>query len=201
MIRYANVFIAVLTIAVMAVASFAQTDSQPKPDTAAVKPDRVGKPDTVYAEIGTINPDNWTITVSVANDEPVVGISVPLRMTAGLNRIVADSALFTGGRMASFAQRFFRADTAIQCVLVGGIANLGGPRVQMTAGSGRIVTIFVSSLEKKPIEKLTVDTTTVNPSNSLQIVSDSMMGAAPDSPRIEQKDRLIVPVFVVRKAK
>ena len=71
----------------------------------------------------------------------------------------------------------------------------------MTPGSGRIVTIFVSSLEKKPIEKLTVDTTTVNPSNSLQIVSDSMMGAAPDSPRIELKDRLIVPVFVVRKAK
>ena len=201
MIRYANVFIAVLTIAVMAVASFAQTGSQPKPDSAAVKPDRVGKPDTVYAEIGTINPDNWTITVSVANDEPVVGISVPLRMTAGLNRIVADSALFTGGRMASFAQRFFRADTAIQCVIVGGIAILGGPRVQMTPGSGRIVTIFVSSLEKKPIEKLTVDTTTVNPSNSLQIVSDSMMGAAPDSRRIEQKDRLIVPVFVVRKAK
>jgi len=201
MTRYANVFILVLAVFVLAMTAAAQTGKPPKPDSAAGKPDRVGKPDTVYAEVGSIDPINWTITVSVANDEPVVGISVPLRMTAGLNRIVADSAIFTGGRIAHFAQRFFRADTAIQCVLIGGIANMGGPRVQLTPGVGRIVTIFVSSLEKKPLEKLNVDTTTVNPSNSLQIVADSILGAAPDSPRIDQKDRLIVPVFVVRKAK
>ncbi len=200
MTRYSNVFIVILAFASVALSALAQTAEPPK-SAAAEKPDRVGKPDTVYAEIARINPDNWTITVLVANDEPVVAISVPLRMTAGLNKIVADSALFTGGRIANFAQRFFRADTAIQCVLVGGIANMGGPRIQLTPGTGRVATIFVSSLEKKPIEKLTVDTTTVNPSNSLQIVSDSMMGASPDSPRIEQKDRLIVPVFVVRQAK
>ncbi len=201
MTRYANVLTIVLAVVILAITSLAQTAEPPKPDSVDNRPDRVGKPDTVYAEIGSIDANNWTITVSVANDEPVVGISVPLRMTAGLNKIVADSALFTGGRIINFAQKFFRADTAIQCVLVGGIANMGGPRIQLTAGTGRIATIFVSSLEKKPIEKLAVDTTTVNPSNSLQIVTDSMLGAAPDSPRIEQKDRLIIPVFVVKQSK
>ena len=199
--RCANVFYLVLALFALVAIVTAQTGQPAATDVAAEKPDRVGKPDTVYAEIGSINPNTWTITVSVVNDEPIVGISVPLRMTAGLNKIVADSAIFTGGRIANFSQRFFRADTAIQCVLVGGIANMGGPRVQMTAGSGRIATIFVSSLEKKPLEKLTVDTTTVNPANSLQMVSDSMLGASPDSPKIEQKDRLIVPVFVVRQSK
>ena len=201
MTRYAHVLFVIIAMALMSMTALAQTGQPAGSDAAPLKTDRVGKPDTVFAEIGTIDPNNWTITVSVVNDEPVVGISVPLRMTAGLNRIVADSAIFTGGRIANFAQRFFRADTAIQCVLVGGIANMGGSRVQMTAGSGRIATIFVSSLEKKPLEKLTVDTTTVNPSNSLQIVADSILGASPDSPKIDRNDRTNVPVFVVRQSK
>jgi hypothetical protein len=201
MTRYAKVFYLLIALVAMVAIVSAQTEQPAKTEAAAEQPDRVGKPDTLYAEIGSVNPNTWTITISVANDEPIVALSVPLRMTAGLNKIVADSAIFTGGRIAKFAQKFFRADTAIQCVLIGGIANMGGPRVQMTAGTGRVATIFVSSLEKKPIEKLSVDTTTVNPSNSLQMVSDSMLGASPDSPKIDRKDWLIVPVFVVRESK
>ena len=201
MTRYAKVFYLLIALVAMVAIVSAQTEQPAKTEAAAEQPDRVGKPDTLYAEIGSVNPNTWTITISVANDEPIVALSVPLRMTAGLNKIVADSAIFTGGRIATFAQKFFRADTAIQCVLIGGIANMGGPRVQMTAGTGRVATIFVSSLEKKPIEKLSVDTTTVNPSNSLQMVSDSMLGASPDSPKIDRKDWLIVPVFVVRESK
>lgn len=201
MTRYAKVIYLLSALMALVAIVSAQTDQPAATAAAPEMPDRVGKPDTLYAEIGSINPNTWTITVSVANDEPLVGFSVPFRMTAGLNKIVADSAIFTGGRAANFARKFFRADTAIQCVLIGGLANFGGPHLQMTPGSGRIATIFVSSLEKKPIEKFTVDTTTVNPSNSLQLYSDSILGAAPDSPKIESKDRTIVPVFVVRESK
>ena len=100
MTRYANVFILVLAVFVLAMTAAAQTGKPPKPDSAAGKPDRVGKPDTVYAEVGSIDPINWTITVSVANDEPVVGISVPLPMTAGLNRMNLPRPASTGRFLA-----------------------------------------------------------------------------------------------------
>jgi hypothetical protein len=188
MTRYAHaLFIALAVVALASVVS--------------AQPDKLGKVDTVIAEIGKIDVDHWTITLSLVNDESVVGFSVPLRMTAGLNRIVADSAVFAGGRVANFAQNFFRADTAIQCVLVAGVANLVGPKKRLAPGSGRIATIYVSSLEKKPMEKLDVDTTTVNPNNSLQLMADSIQGAPPDTTKVPQADRLFVPAFVVRKAK
>jgi hypothetical protein len=188
MTRYAQVLLLALMVGVLASAASAQ-------------PDKLGKPDTLFAEIGRLDVSHWTITLSLTNDESVRAFSVPLRMTAGLNKIVADSAVFAGGRAADFAQKWFRADTAIQCVLVAGVASVAGPRKRLAPGTGRFVTIYVSSLEKKPIDKLDVDTTTVNPSNSLQMMADSIQGTPPDTTKVPQADCLFVPAFVVRKAK
>jgi len=63
------------------------------PMLVSAQVDYFGKPDTVYADIAKIDNSNWTITVSYTNDESVIGLSVPLKMTAGLTRIVADSAV------------------------------------------------------------------------------------------------------------
>jgi hypothetical protein len=171
------------------------------PLAAVAQVDKIGKVDTLYAETSKLDADHWTITVSFFNDEAVVGLSVPLRMTAGLNRIVADSAVFTGGRVENFSIKAFRADTAIQCVLLGMLANTAGPKKTLAPGNGRVATIYVSSLEKKPIEKLDVDTTTVNPSNSLLAIADSIQGSGADTTRIDRQNVTIVPAFVFKKPK
>ncbi len=172
------------------------------PLLASAQVDKIGKPDTLVAEIGKIDPLHWTITVSLTNDEYILGLSVPLKMTAGLNRVVADSAVFVGGRVANFAIRAFRADTAIQCVLLGAVASVGGPKVRLEPGTGRLATIFVSSLDKKPIEKLAIDTTTMHPNNSLMAIADSVQGTPPDTTVIsDQKSTIIIPAFVIKFAK
>ena len=130
------------------------------PVAASAQIDNFGVADTIYAEIAKINDLNWSITLIYANDENVEGFSIPFKMTSGLNRIVADSVIYTGSRVEHFAYKTFRPDTAIQCVTIGLIANLGPTRKMVTPGKGRIATIFVSSLDDKPIETLSIDTTT-----------------------------------------
>ncbi len=168
------------------------------PAFVSAQVDHFGKPDTVYAEVAKIDDHNWAITISCTNDEPVAGLAVPLKMTAGLTRIVADSAVYTGGRVEKFAYKAFRADTAIQCVLLGMVANLGPTDNVLAPGKGRLATVFVSSLDKKLIEKLAVDTTTLQPNNSLMIVADRVeLNKSGDSISPELNENLqILPAFV-----
>ncbi len=171
------------------------------PAVAAAQVDAFGKTDTVYAEMEKVSSNSWTITINCTNDESIVGLSVPLRMTAGMTRVVADSAIYTGGRVETFDYKGMRADTAIQCVTLGMIANLGPTHKTLEPGSGRLVTIFVSSLDKKPIEKLDVDTTTTNPNNSLMVIASNVQGGAtPDTiPIADRKKTEIRPAFVVKQ--
>jgi hypothetical protein len=120
-------------------------------------------------------------------------------MTAGLNRIVADSAIYTGGRVDHFAYKGFRADTAIQCVTLGLLANMGPSKNKLEPGQGRLVTVFVSSLEQKPIEKLVVDTTTTNPNNSLMVVAGMITPDGDTVAMADSKQRTIRPHFFVIK--
>lgn len=172
------------------------------PVVSMAQTDPFGAPDTIYADIAKIDDFHYSITISCFNDENVVGIAVPFKMSAGLNKIVADSAVYTGGRIvkASWAYPGFRPDTAIQCVTLGMIANLGPTENKLEPGSGRLVTVFVSSLEDKKIENLTVDTTTTAPSNYLMMIVDRLQGEPPDTTALEFNDRQIVPEWVVRQS-
>ena len=168
------------------------------PMIASAQVDGFGKPDTLFAELSKIDNQNWSITISITNDEPIVGLAVPLKMTAGPNRIVADSAIYTGGRIENFAFKNYRPDTTIQCVTLGMVANLGPTHNFLAAGNGRLVTIFVSSLDDKTIEKLIVDTTTTSPNNSLMVMADQFQGA--DTISYNDRERLkIFPAFVVKQ--
>jgi len=169
--------------------------------TAFGQSDKYGKVDTVYADLARVDDYHWTVTISITNDEALVGLSIPFRMTAGLNRITADSASYAGGRVEDFTYPGFRCDTAIQCVTLGMIANLGPTHKRLEPGSGRLVTVFISSLEDKVIEKLVVDTTTTHPSNSLMVITDTMQGEPPDTFRIPQTEREVIPAWVVRYEK
>ncbi|MCH7689627.1 MAG: hypothetical protein IIA17_01105 [candidate division Zixibacteria bacterium] len=165
--------------------------------------DNYGKTDTLYADVEKIGESSWTITISLTNDEYIGGMSVPLRMSAGTVKIVGDSAIYTGGRVDHFTMKLFRPDTAIQCITLGMVANLGPTNKTLTPGSGRLVTIYVSSLDGSPIEKLIVDTATTSPNNSLMLVAERIqLTDPPDTiPLGESKKQEIIPVFVVRTPK
>jgi len=171
------------------------------PMFASAQVDHFGVVDTVYADVAKLDDHNWTITVSYTNDESVVGLSVPLKMTAGLNRVIADSAVYTGGRVEKFSYKGFRADTAIQCVMLGMIANLGPTQIVLPSGNGRLVTVFVSSVENKPINKLVVDTATLHPNNSLLVIADrSQLDPEADTVPVHMSKKLeIIPAFVARQ--
>jgi hypothetical protein len=137
--------------------------------------------------------------VSYTNDEPIIGLTVPLKMSAGLNRIVADSAVYTGGRVEHFSFKGFRPDTAVQCVLLGMVANLGPTDKRLEPGRGRLATIFVSSIQGSRVDSLYVDTATVSPSRqTLLTVRHDVMGEPPDTMRLTSAETRIVPVFVAR---
>jgi len=173
------------------------------PSLAAAQKDSFGVLDTVYADVAKINEYNWTVTISYANDEKVVGLSVPIRFDAGEIAVVADSAVYTGGRAENFTYKGFRPDTSIQAVTMGMIANLGPTDNTLKPGRGRLVTVFVSSLNKIPIEELNVDTTTTHPSNSLMMIADRFQGGEyPDTLSLYNRRILeIRPAWVVRHSK
>ena len=171
------------------------------PLSALAQVDSLGKTDTLYADISKLNETNWSVTLILVNDEPLIGMSLPFRMTAGLNRIVVDSVVYVKGKVDHFTYKNMRVDTAIQCVTIGLIANLGPTKNQLVPGKGAIATLYVSSLEDKPIEKLNVDTTTTHPNNSLMVIADYIQGTPPDTVRIEASKTTIIPVFVVREPK
>ena len=174
------------------------------PVAVSAQVDNFGVIDTVYAEVTKIDDFNWSITVNYSNDETVIGLAVPLKLSAGANRVVADSAVYTGGRIQHFAYKGFRPDTTIQSVLLGMIANLGPSQNELAPGHGRLVTVFVSSMDKKPIEKLAVDTTTLTPNNSLMVVAHKKeLEKLPKRDNTNKPDKRveIYPAFVVQYSK
>ncbi len=173
------------------------------PGLAQAQDDSFGVPDTVYADVAKIDSNTWTVTISYVNDENVVGLAVPFKMDAGTNQIVADSAIYTGGRVAEAKWTYlgFRPDTSIQCVTLGMMANIGATNYKLTSGSGRLVTVFISSLEEEPIEKLVIDSTRTRPGNRLMAVLDFLQGELPDTTRIKLTERNLTPEWVVRYEK
>lgn len=186
----ARTLLCLLVIAAMPVLAWSQTD-------------RFGATDTVYADVAKLDNANWTVTISYFNDQNVVGLAVPFKMDAGNNKIVADSAVYTGGRIAAAEWTYpgFRPDTAIQCVTLGMMANVGPTNHKLTPGNGRLVTVYISSLEDQPIEKLTIDSTQTAPGNRLMTIVDRIQGEPPDAVELDPADRSFTPAWVVRYQK
>ena len=195
-------FVSALLI-VLGLAAFPLLAQQKYPphDPIALQDDPFGAPDTVYAEVAMIDDTHASVTISYFNDEEIVGLAVPLKMTAGMNKLVADSAIFTGGRVEKWSFLKFRPDTAVQCVTLGMIANMGPTNYKMSPGIGRVATVFISSLTDEKIENLQIDTTTTYPSNYLQSVTDMVIGTPPDTIRPNFDQRQFTPIWVLRYSK
>ncbi len=155
--------------------------------------DNAGAIDTMYIEPYQIDAKNWAVNVSLFNDEEIIAISLPVIFSAGTTKIVADSTVFTGGRVDHFRVKSARVDTATQCLTIGLIWDLGVSVAPMAAGTGRIATIFISALDGSDItEPLKIDTTTTNPSNSLQMVMPSDKESNPAEE--------VIPALVIKPA-
>ena len=160
---------------------------------------KFGAPDTVYAEVARVNDNTFSITVSCFNDEDIVGIAVPLKMSADMVKVVADSAIYTGGRVEDWSYLGFRPDTAIQSVTLGMIASAGPQDKFITAGTGKLLTLYVSSPGGEKIDKLLVDTTTTDPGNRLMIIARRDPNTPHDSLTVEKyNERLMTPAWVIR---
>ncbi|MFH1686749.1 MAG: hypothetical protein ABIE70_04420 [bacterium] len=173
------------------------------PLMAMAQVDEFGSTDTIYADLARIDDHNWTVTINYTNDEWIEALSLPFHLDAGDTRIVGDSAVYTGGCVERFDFKGFRADSAIQCITMGIMANMGPADNGLPPGSGRLVTVFVSSMDETPIEKLTIDSTTTHPTNSLMTMAQRVqLGDPPDTvPDADFEKLAIVPAFVIRYAK
>ena len=178
-------FVALLVLPLLAVA-----------DTAA------GGADTVFADVARVNDHSFTITISCVNSKNIVGIAVPLKMSAGNVRVVADSADYAGGRVEKWSYLGFRPDSSIQCVTLGMVASVGPTEKFIEPGNGRLTTVYVSSLDGAKIDDLVVDTATTDPGNRLQFISQR-------DPKLAEEERsaaafnsrIYTPTWVVRKVK
>ncbi|MDH3892528.1 MAG: hypothetical protein OEV49_15795 [candidate division Zixibacteria bacterium] len=171
------------------------------PVVALGQKDAFGKPDSLFADLSKVDDNNWKIDISFVNDEWVEALSIPLKLKGGDIRLKGDSAIFTGGRIEKFDYKGFRADTAIQCVTLGLVANLGPNQKSLPPGSGRIVTVFVSSPDKGPIKDMNIDTTFTRPNNKLLVIAKRIQpGEPPDTIGYDREDeKQIIPVWVVTK--
>ena len=163
--------------------------------------DAFGKQDSLFADLSKVDDHNWKIDISIVNDEWIEALSIPLKLDGGETRLKADSAIFTGSRIEKFDYKGFRADTAIQCLTLGLVANLGPNQKSLPPGRGRIVTIFVSSMDNEPIKDMTIDTTFTRPNNKLLIIVKRIQpGEPPDTIGLDREsDKQIIPVWVVTK--
>jgi hypothetical protein len=190
-----------LLLAALCLPTVVMAQEEPAEETAPAVPDAYGTLDTVYAEVTKLDNLNWAIKVSYAGDANIIGLSLPFKFSSGINRIVADSVHYSP-TVADFAYKTMRADTAIQCVTVGLIANIGpGPKQMLKPGTEPVVTIYISSIEDKPLDQLTIDTTTTYPNNTLMAAADMLQGTPPDTIRLTHLEQRILPAFVLTKPK
>lgn len=172
--------------------------AQPAPPVKGTSDPFGNVPDTVYAEINRIDKSNWSVTITVFNDAPLAGLQIPLRYKGGNIQLVADSAVFSGSRVSDWDMNGFRCDTAIQALRLMMIANIGPTQKKLIPGSGRVATVFISSLEDEPVENLTIDTTTISDLNLL-FVADINQTKNGKPVTVDPAKREIRPAWVVRK--
>jgi hypothetical protein len=186
----ANVIIIIALVLMLPVVALGQTDA-------------FGKQDSLFADLSKVDDNNWKIDISFVNDEWVEALSIPLQLMGDDTRLRADSAIFTGSRIEKFDYKGFRADTALQCVTLGLVANLGPNQKSLPPGTGRIVTIFVSSPDNEPIKDMSVDTTFTRPNNKLLVIVKRIQpGEPPDTIGLDREgEKQIIPVWVVTKPK
>lgn len=169
--EYARSLFAGLALGILLLA--AETPAQ-EAKTETYVADPIGERDTLFVEINRLSDRSWSVNVSYFSDIELFGLSIPLRFTAGLDKVLIDSTIFTGGKAEHFEYKVARPDSAIQCLTIGLIAAFNPYAKPLEAGTGRLATVFLHAEGEGAAPPLVVDTTTTAPSNSLMYIKNSL---------------------------
>lgn len=194
------VAVGLLAGAALAHAEPEKTEKKPMPEQAQA-PAKASKHDTVSVSVEPAAGKNQVrLDVFVVNTEPVAGLPLPFKVTAGGNtKMKFDSVSYAGGRVEYFQLKAHNADTANQTLLLGLIADLSGSKPPLTPGRGKALSIFYSASGPVQADQVQVEPVVLPPANKLEyntIESDGSVGStiptyvrvrAPKTPAAEHK--------------
>ena len=164
----------------MASTAFAHEDSTKKaaPEQA---PAKVSNHDSVTVSVEPAAGKNQVrLDVFVVNTEPVAGLPMPFKVTAGNAKMNFDSVSYAGGRVEYFQLKATNADTANQTILLGLIADLSGTKPPLAPGRGKAFSIFYSGSAAVTPEQVKVEPVVLPPANKLEyntMESDGSVGS------------------------
>jgi len=147
---------------------------QPLPAQGQLEKIDHGKVDTCYFEF-TQKKDKLVAKVSIFNDQKLAGAAIPLKYGNGKAPLKVDSVSFLKTRVEGFAWKHggFTEKNVLndstQAILIGLIANLGGPQPPLDKGNGAVAYIHFTLKTDKPYQ-VTLDTTSLPPNNTLMLV-------------------------------
>lgn len=146
---------------------FAQIDPFGKTDTCRIVTFQDEKNSKVMA------------SVSIFNDEELVGITLPFRYGTGNIPIRCDSVRFRETRVEHFEIKTQRVDTVNQTVLIGLLPDLGGQNDPLKKGNGEVARIYFTLKEGAKFQDFFMDTTLIKPFNRLKFVTPKVKGIYP----------------------
>ena len=115
------------------------------------------------------------ITLWMANVNPVVGLTLPFKFSAGTDTLRLDSILTIGGRAANFIMTKPQFKTAEQTFLVNMVWSVDSTTrkaAPIPSGEGPVIWMFVHTDGKFPVDKLRMASVQLPPENVLLYVTD-----------------------------
>jgi hypothetical protein len=130
---------------------------------------------TAYVTPGTTD-KQAVITLWMANVNPVLGLTLPFKFSAGTDTLRLDSILTIGGRAANFimTKPLFKASEQTFLVnMVWSVESTTHKAAPIPAGEGPLMWMFVHTDGKFPVDELRMATIQLPPENVLIYVTDA----------------------------
>jgi hypothetical protein len=152
---FASALIVLLAVALLA-------ENKPK--------DAYGKADKVDVVVRQVKPNHFSFEIGWENDEKLAAMTFPLIIKGKSFKMRYDSVSWKG-RAEYFAVRSVHPVDSLQQVLVGLLADIDGSKGPLAEGKGMLAKLYFTADPgaKKVIDvcDIMVDTTTIEPSNTL----------------------------------
>jgi hypothetical protein len=142
--------------------------------------DKFGKPDTCRIVVEQEKKDHKAMaTVTLFNDEKIAALTIPIRFGDGKTPIWCDSVSFKKTRVDFFQLKSALIDSLNQTILVGLIADLSGKVPPLEKGDGDIAYLYFTMKKGAKTGGITLDTTFIQPSNTLKLVTHNIKDIIP----------------------
>jgi len=143
--------------------------------------DPFGIPDTLT--IGSIEAEpnsSLSIPVFLFNDEQLMGMTVPLKLTGDLTNITCDSIIFNPNRTDNLDFVNALIDNDNKSFLLGIIPSLDSSQIHFEPDTGLLCEIFITIGDVWESEIETLTTAQLPPFNTLKFVGDSITPFEPE---------------------